>query len=1444
MKDKFSDNILNTDNVPEHNQEPTETGKIKLLDLVALTQDVPEHNLKHGEVGTVVEILANGEAFEIEFSDDNGQMYKCLSFPASQLRVLHQEPIKADSKHQAHASIEGYFYQILHSVNAWLDLADNDSLYLEVAEDFNIESDGTFTATQVKHTQDNITLRSQQVTAAVNNYWDLRTNNPDRRVKFRLLTKSKIVEEQGNLLGMDKPGLEVWSRCSGDAATIKKISDFLQTDGKISEKVNDFLKVASPQEIYEQLIEPITWETDSKSASYVEQSIRECLIYHGDRYGISPSDAEKVVASLITEAWRAASDEKKRKLTRKQFLEIFSENTRVSVPIQDTQDQRTINLKTLLDSIKEAFLGDSPDINIAIQSKFHIQNTVPRLLPDAIRREELLTSIQTKLQSEGIAIIQGGTERGKTTLANLTTKSINGDWSWLNFTNKDPSQVAQFLQQLSVAISNQAAQVNVVLDDLNLQPQQLRTYEEVLGIVVYRVLERGAKLLITSQYNPPNNLIRSLGLSSSLVVHVRNFTIPEIEQFATKMGCPPEDAKDLAELFQLPTKRHPRLVHALFAQLREKDWKRQDMIESIFQASSTMAKEFEEARQLLADLPENQREFLYRLSLMATEFRKDYALNIGDIPKPILHPGDIFSQLIGPWIDQIDETYYTISPLLTNAAKAVWSESKIKDLHAQVANAILKTNNLTTTEVWAVFTHSMVGQNKEGIIAVIYSLMNAPQNDWKNICQEFSLLVHVKIDPHEEFFRGDAFVNQMFRLLQYRIAAEVKPELASKILEITDKETKPDEPDQAYLLFRLMLAMQVLIYYQVSLPAKQLVDYLTEVIDITENNKEVEEIHGNLIGQLREHKTDKSNFFSILFGFIYARRPIYAPFLSELVDAVDELQPEIQTVLLADFEGDTIDSRVLIDGVWRSEADLENPDWTRCLQVFDKVIEKTIAWGYPDLAAAAARGKATIYDEYLNEPDTAHEVIQDFVSKARPSPIIEEQRAVIYLHQKRYKEALSIYERILPNWNTLSGQSDAMLPEGYRRAAMCAAHLGDWRKAAAFFENGTKKTQKVENAEKYIGLYADAGFAHFKAGNMLDCIKLLNLALQKFETIPQDNTDVEYFTLKQRLVYTLRWVAVPNPQDHSSELEALPAGFCSNPDTDEKVLDLPDSPIGEVWVNLAQVEYKFGYSTTAFERALQITDRNAYPVLDTFLSLLETQYDFRNKTFDNLPQRIYQLARAYALIQKHDQSGRGIGEKGVYSISTPDLSKFASVETVVSILGTALLAQLSIGVDTSEILGVWRTNSSELPIKENIFTALDLIESTLLGDQNSALTVLKVQQHKPEKRFVAALKVVQNKETGLGDLLYAHTFIATSLIGKTWERFAVIDLAQLLSIQWKKKIGEIPIKAVSQLEKACNSSEVGKKKIGQILLAALQAVSPGAPSEIFQKFRSWIESES
>ena len=66
--------------------------EIKILDVVALTVDVPEHNLLRGQVGTVAELLKNGAAYEVEFSDRDGRTYQSLGLRPDQFMVLHYEP--------------------------------------------------------------------------------------------------------------------------------------------------------------------------------------------------------------------------------------------------------------------------------------------------------------------------------------------------------------------------------------------------------------------------------------------------------------------------------------------------------------------------------------------------------------------------------------------------------------------------------------------------------------------------------------------------------------------------------------------------------------------------------------------------------------------------------------------------------------------------------------------------------------------------------------------------------------------------------------------------------------------------------------------------------------------------------------------------------------------------------------------------------------------------------------------------------------------------------------------------------------------------------------------------------------------------------------------------------------------------------------------------------
>ncbi len=71
---------------------------VKWLDVVGLTVDLPEYNLRRGQVRTVVEMLADGAAFEVEFSDRNGRTYESLGLPREKIMVLHFEPASPDIK--------------------------------------------------------------------------------------------------------------------------------------------------------------------------------------------------------------------------------------------------------------------------------------------------------------------------------------------------------------------------------------------------------------------------------------------------------------------------------------------------------------------------------------------------------------------------------------------------------------------------------------------------------------------------------------------------------------------------------------------------------------------------------------------------------------------------------------------------------------------------------------------------------------------------------------------------------------------------------------------------------------------------------------------------------------------------------------------------------------------------------------------------------------------------------------------------------------------------------------------------------------------------------------------------------------------------------------------------------------------------------------------------
>jgi hypothetical protein len=60
------------------------------LQRVVLTTDLPEHGLAQGDVGTVVDVYAGGEGYEVEFVTLTGETIGVVTVTADQVRAVSE----------------------------------------------------------------------------------------------------------------------------------------------------------------------------------------------------------------------------------------------------------------------------------------------------------------------------------------------------------------------------------------------------------------------------------------------------------------------------------------------------------------------------------------------------------------------------------------------------------------------------------------------------------------------------------------------------------------------------------------------------------------------------------------------------------------------------------------------------------------------------------------------------------------------------------------------------------------------------------------------------------------------------------------------------------------------------------------------------------------------------------------------------------------------------------------------------------------------------------------------------------------------------------------------------------------------------------------------------------------------------------------------------------
>lgn len=1351
--------------------------------------------------------------------------------------------LKADPKRQATDSLRGYVYQVWHSVHAWLELSDKEIIFLEGAEDFDIVDHEKGTAVQVKDTAANITLRTPAVINAIAHFWQLRNAHQDRAIRFKFLTRSQIGIEKEQPFGSGIAGLNLWNLSSIELGAVEKLRDFLLKDERLPVDLQNFLSNSDSETILKQVILPITWETGSSDASYVEQAIERKLIVHGDRYRVPASRSATVVNRLLKEALNIATEKSQRFLDRALFLRIFEEETFISVSPYELQ---ALNKATSAqNSIISAFFQSDSDL--ALQIAQQIYSGIPPLHEIIAPREMLIKSLFACLRETSLLVLTGSIGMGKTTIAKLVAIKDGSKWNWLTASIHDPIQLIGILRHLAIFIESESIPINIVLDDLDLSPASARQYEDYFGGLLYTLFARGGRIIITSRNSLTERLSHTLGLNTKSFHKAPSFTEEEITDFALRLGCKDQTlAKNWAKVILLQTKGHPQLIHARLLNLSGNGWPALTP-DDFLKTPLDIDRERSAARGLLIDqLSVDERELIYRLSIIVGLFRRDHAIAIAENKPSLEHSGDVFDRLIGPWIETFHGEYFRLSPLFDNVANQIWSQEKVQSLHGNIAQAILRCGNLTTLEAGKILLHAWIGRDEWSLLYVINGLLLSPENVWKSIIHELSWITYIGLKPIKAPFPENAFVNFAFRRLQFRISIQVDPKVAATIAEAWDKETRSEEQEEIYLGQRLLLISQTLIYYQVDISPSKLLSLLVEMANSLDEPGQITEALKNIrlppSDPFSKVKFDPIPFF---FCFIIPRCSSIS-FLNELLDALEKTPNAIRRRMLSAFKIMEVEAILLLDAVWLKVADSDEKDWKSCLEVFEKTKKFAMKWNIPSLVNAAGRALSIVYDEYLDDPKQAIATLDNVrASISKPSVILEEAHATILFRQEHYEDALKIWDKILPEWLPPPEHADMTPIYATRKAGISAAHIGDWKKTTHFFKDASKRSQPLKNKIFQIAFLADAGFALWMAGEHKESIEVFNEVLSNLEQFPGLGKDLASFTLKKFVGYILLWVENSLSGKSADTLTEPRPGMCSNPDQKEDIRELPDNPIDFSWMHLSQIEFHLGLGSSIFNKVYPRLKQSQYPTVWMLLAILDIQHSFRLLKFESLPIQCDTLNEAYQSTQYHRVQGKEVWEV----LSLVDMENRRLHVYPISEAGLFLAALVALAgednLDTA-IFGIWRNTTKDLTLKSALTEWIELAESILTKGTREAYAIMADNKQTRESRLLAALKVGTEKDVSPNELFYAHTLLANELLQGPWNKDIADYFAKLLVRQWLRKT-EFPATLVSprftvpDIQAVCKAEEDGIQKAAKILLTASSAVSLRLPQGIIETLRKFAE---
>jgi len=302
--------------------------------------------------------------------------------------------------------------------------------------------------------------------------------------------------------------------------------------------------------------------------------------------------------------------------------------------------------------------------------------------------------------------------------------TATGESSWWSAYRGGQVSVTDLLE---ATLTQRSANGLVVVDDLPdlmLAPQLGR----LLAELALACRSAHASLVTTSQRRLTPDVVAPVPPSCVVQDDVPKMDADDAMAMLQAAGAParicnPEFAASLSSIAH----GHPSILSATVRWCCERQWRFQEGdITALFSgAAAADTREMAVRQMVKLVVNDSARELLLRLSLTGRAFGRRELEATASVEPKLSRPGELLLELVGPWVNRLDNDRWEVSPLLSNAGSLALPEDSKRGVHLALARTALAAASITFLDaVQAIVDLMMAGAWHDAAAHITHTLMS------------------------------------------------------------------------------------------------------------------------------------------------------------------------------------------------------------------------------------------------------------------------------------------------------------------------------------------------------------------------------------------------------------------------------------------------------------------------------------------------------------------------------------------------------------------------------------------------------------------------------------------------------------------------------------------------------------------------------------------------